>query len=86
MSRQTINSSIQKLERDGMISMKQGKGRNTIVCLTEKGEQFASKAIYPLFEIENKIWNAWTEKEQEQYLCLTMKYRDALKKYLADIY
>lgn len=36
----------------------------------------------PLFEIENKIWNEWTEQEQQQYLTLTRKYRDALKKYM----
>ena len=35
-----------------------------------------------LSEIENEIWNEWTPKEQEQYLTLTKKYRDALKKYL----
>ncbi|OUP01295.1 MarR family transcriptional regulator [Drancourtella sp. An210] len=82
ISRQTINSAIRKLEKDGIVYLEQGKGRNTIVCLTEKGKQFASEKIYPLYEIENKIWNEWTAEEQEQYLLLTQKYRDALKKYL----
>ena len=40
ISRQTINSAIRKLEKDGIIYLKQGEGRNTIVCLTEKGKQF----------------------------------------------
>lgn len=82
ISRQTINSAIRKLEKDGIVYLEQGKGRNTIVCLTEKGKKFASEKIYPLYEIENKIWNEWTAEEQEQYLLLTQKYRDALKKYL----
>ena len=85
ISRQTINSAIRKLEKDGIVYLEQGKGRNTIVCLTEKGKQFASEKIYPLYEIENKIWNEWTAEEQEQYLLLTQKYRDALKKYLNEI-
>ena len=85
ISRQTINSAIRKLEKDGIVHLKQGKGRNTIVSLTEKGEQFALKKIYPLFEVENKIWNEWTAEEQQQYLMLTQKYRDALKKYLKTI-
>jgi thymidylate synthase len=38
-----------------------------------------------LYEAENKIWNEWTPEEQQQYLELTQKYRDGLKKYLKDI-
>ena len=85
ISRQTINSAIRKLEKDEIIYLEQGKGRNTIVCLTEKGEKFALEKIYPLYEIENKIWNEWTDDEQQQYLVLTQKYRDALKKYMKTI-
>ena len=69
-------------EQDGIVYLEQGKGRNTIVCLTDRGKQFASETIDPLFEIENHIWMEWTEEEQEQYLTLTAKYRDGLEKYL----
>ncbi len=82
ISRQTINSSVKKLEKDEILYLKQGQGRNTIVCLTEKGLKFCENKIKPLFEIENKIWNEWTADEQRQYLLLTEKYRDALKKYM----
>ena len=64
------------------ISKLTGKGRNTILCLTEKGEKFSSEKIGSLHEIENKIWNEWTVEEQQQYLTLTKKYRDGLKKYM----
>ena len=79
ISRQTINSAIRKLEKDGIITLEPGKGRNTVVCLTEKGERYAAKKIAPLFQMENAIWNEWTTEEQQQYLLLTQKYRDALK-------
>lgn len=82
ISRQTINSAIHKLEKEGIIRLEQGKGRNTIVCLTEEGKNYARRKIYPLFEIENKIWADWTKEEQQQYLLLTQKYRDGLKKYM----
>ena len=82
ISRQTINSAIRKLEKEEIVYLEQGKGRNTIFCLTEKGEKFTLEKIYPLHEIENKIWNEWTSEEQQQYLTLTKKYRDGLKKYL----
>lgn len=84
MSRQTINSAIRKLEKDGIVCLEQGTGRNTIVCLTEKGKLFSKENVFPLFEIENKIWSEWTAEEQKQYLALTQKYRDALKKYMRE--
>ncbi|HIV80149.1 MAG TPA: winged helix-turn-helix transcriptional regulator [Candidatus Avanaerovorax faecigallinarum] len=85
MSRQTINSAIRNLEKEGIVYLEQGKGRNTILCLTEKGKEFAAEKILPIYKAENKIWNEWTTEEQEQYLTLTEKYRDGLKKYLIDI-
>lgn len=86
ISRQTINSAIRKLEKDGIVYLKQGQGRNTIVCLTETGKQFSAEKIIPILEMENKIWNEWTTEEQKQYLELTQKYRDALKKYVKMIF
>lgn len=85
ISRQTINSAIHKLEKDGILYLASGKGKNTIVCLTEKGKKFAAEKIYPVYEAENNIWNEWTGEEQQQYLALTQKYRDGLKKYLKAI-
>ena len=75
ISRQTINSAIRKLEREG---------RNTMVCLTKKGSNFSAEKILPLFQIEDKIWNEWTAEEQEKYILLTQTYRDALKKHLRE--
>ena len=86
ISRQTINSAIRKLEKDGIVYLKQGQGRNTIVCLTETGKKFSAEKIIPILEMENKIWNEWTAEEQKQYLELTQKYRDALKKYVKMIF
>ena len=41
ISRQTINSAIRKLEKEEIVYLEQGKGRNTILCLTEKGQKFS---------------------------------------------
>ncbi len=84
ISRQTINSAIRKLERDGLAYLEQGEGRNTLVCLTEKGRDFSKEKILPLFQMENKIWNEWTDDEQEKYIQFTQTYRDLLKTYLCE--
>lgn len=85
ISPQTINSAIRKLEKEDIVYLEQGKGRNTILCLTEKGKEFAAQKINPLYEMENKIWAEWTKEEQQKYLELTKKYRDGLRKYIPTI-
>ena len=86
ISRQTINSAIRRLEQDGIVTVEPGKGRNTVICLTERGAAFAETRIQPLFAMENRIWSEWTEEEQAQYLELTRKYRDGLKTYLNTVW
>lgn len=83
ISRQTINSAIRRLQADGIIRLEPGGGRNTVVCLTDAGRTYAAEKVGPLLEAENKIWNEWTAEERQQYLTLTEKYRDALKKHLS---
>lgn len=80
INRQTINSAIHKLEKEDIIRIEQGTGRNTIVCLTENGKKFAEEKAYVLFEIEDNIFNEWTEEEQEEYVRLNQKFRDSLKR------
>ena len=41
ISRQTINSAIRKLEKSELVYLEQREGRNTMVCLTEKGKDFS---------------------------------------------
>lgn len=79
LSRQTINSSVKKLSKNGTISLKQGNGRNTVVTLTDDGKQFAVKVIEPLFKIENNIFSKWSDKQIQDFLLLTTNYRDLLK-------
>lgn len=80
INRQTINSAIQKLKKEGIVSIEQGPGKNTIISLTEEGMVFAKEKAYVLFEIEDNIFNEWSEEEQEAYVRLTQKFRDSLKR------
>ena len=77
-----VEKSSPAISKEAMAYLKQGEGRNTLVCLTEKGRDFSAQKVRPLFQIENKIWSEWTVDEQERYLLFTQKYRDSFKKYL----
>lgn len=79
LSRQTVNSAVKKLSKKGILYLKQGDGKNTVVTLTNEGKQFANKVIAPLFEIESSIFLKWSEKQTKEFLRLTANYRDELK-------
>lgn len=80
INRQTINSAIHKLEKDGIIRREQGSGRNTVICLIEAGRAFAETRACVLFEIEDNIFNEWAEEDQQEYVRLMQKFHDSLKR------
>ena len=79
-SKQTINSSIRKLEREGHIILKPGKGRQMHIFLTETGMELAKERIFPVIEIENKVFDSLTEEESRELLRLSRKYIEILEK------
>lgn len=80
MSKQTINSSIKKLEKAGYIEFKQDKGNNKQIFLTSSGEKLVEKKIKPVIELENAVFADMTTPEERQALLrLTRKYVDLLR-------
>ena len=77
MTKSTINSAIKKMERDEILYLTPGPGRNTCVYLTEKGQKLAERTVYKVFEIENAVYESWSEEEQQTLLRLT---RDCAEK------
>lgn len=85
ISRQTVNTAIRRLEKEGVVYLEQGKGRSTIVCLTDKGKRVAEEKARPLLRIEDEIFGSWSEEELKLYLELTERYRDALSAKVEDL-
>lgn len=79
-SKQTINSSIRKLERNGYIALKPGRGRQMHIFLTNSGKELVKKRIFPVIEIENKVFESMTEEESHELLRLSQKYAELLEK------
>lgn len=86
--KQTINSSIQKLEKDGMLRLKRGKRREMHICLTEKGQQFVTENIEPVVVMENRAFEEMTPAESRELLRLTKKhlgnYRNKVKELIQE--
>ncbi len=79
ISRQTVNTAIHKLEREDIIFLEAGEGRNTRVHLTEKGKMLVEEKIRPLLDAENEVLENWPEEERQELIRLTKKYLDDFK-------
>ena len=79
ISKQTINSAIRKLEKEGIVYLKSVGSKNKNVCLTDRGKQLAKRTALRLIEIENDIFASWEKNEIEKYLELTERFLTSLK-------
>ena len=74
ISRQTINSAIKKLQSQGYITLKQGKGRDMHIYLTPDGTKYAEDIVGPVMELENSVFKEMSPEESREFLRLTQKY------------
>lgn len=84
-SKQTINSALRKLEREGMIVVENFQGKKKLVRLTEDGEKLAERSVCRLLKLENEIFESWTEEERVQYAELLQKYVVDLKEKMKEL-
>ncbi len=80
--RQTCNSAVKKLEREGLISLTTHKGAGNVkyLSLTENGIACAEKYIAPLTNADVLSFSSFTEEERDLLLSLMQRQLDYLKK------
>lgn len=74
LNKQTVNSSIQKLQKEGYIRLQSGAGREMQIFLTENGENLMKDKILPIVEAENKVFQEMLPTERSMLINLTEKY------------
>lgn len=79
LSKQTINSALRKLESDGIVCLEAVDGKSKKVGLTEKGKQFTQNNAVRLIEMENAIFESWSDSDVQKYLELTERFLFSLK-------
>lgn len=86
IGKQTVNSSIHKLEREGVVVLKSGPGRRGLLAhLTPVGLELAELTIVPMVEAELAALREFDDRELELSLLLGRRYTDALRSHFADI-
>lgn len=84
-NKQTVNSSIRKLVQEGYFYLKQGRGRDKHIFLTESGKQFVENHIVPVVQKENEAFSALKEEEQKELLRLANIYMENLRTKLNEL-
>jgi DNA-binding MarR family transcriptional regulator len=77
--RSTINSAIRKMEKENLLYLEPGDGRNTRVFLTEEGRRRSSETVGRLLRMEEGITADWNESERSQFIDLTLRFFTQLR-------
>lgn len=73
-NKQTINSTIQRLKEDGYLYLKQGKGRDKHIYLTDRGMNFMMEKVGPMVTAEDEAFLMLSIEEQKQFYSVFSKY------------
>lgn len=83
ISKQTVNSSLRRLEQDGVLYLEAAAGKKKTVCLTESGNTLVKQSAHRILEMENDIFSSWSKAEQDGYIKLTehflSEFRDRVR-------
>ena len=80
MPKQTVNSSLKKMEAEGYIELLNiNDKRSKQVCLTEKGVDLANNTVDIIISKENNALSKMDKEEQALFINLFKKYKDLLK-------
>ncbi len=85
MNKQTANSALRKLEKDGILYLEPAGGKSKRVCLTEKGFVTVHDTVERVLDIEKKIYSSWSREEWELYVQLTERYLNQVREEMRKI-
>lgn len=85
VSKQTIHSVVKKLEGQGVVRLKPGKGRKMQIFLTEGGRKLVEEKIAPVAALEAAAYGELTKEECREHLRLTRKYLEHFRKKVKEL-
>ena len=86
MPKQTVNSSLKKMESEGYIELLNiNDKRSKQVCLTEKGVDLANNTVDIIISKENNALSKIDKEEKALFINLFKKYKDLLKESFMEI-
>ena len=80
LPKQTVNSAIRKMEKEGIIFLSEKGKRRKDVNLTPEGIKRTEESVKILIGLENEILSQWGEEKVERYISDTSDYNEKMKK------
>lgn len=85
ISKQTVHSSVCKLEKEGMVRLENLDGKAKQLCATDKGSAYLEQTGGRLFEAEYHAFRNWSEEELRSFIQLLEKFNASFKKQIEDL-
>lgn len=78
-SKQTINSSVHKLEKDGILRLEPAEsGRGVRVFLTKAGKALVAERVAPFAQADYEAFSSLTKSDRESLARIQQQYLDAV--------
>ena len=74
MPKQTLNSTLRRMESEGLLTLMSDGGREKKIHLTAAGEALTERTVARVMAAENAVFSAWDSAEAAQYFTLTERY------------
>lgn len=79
INKKTTNSTIKKLEKNGLIVLKAGKYPNMHIYLTDDGKEYISNHIVPIVNMQTSVMNSVPDSDFENLVKTYSKYMKIFK-------
>ena len=86
-SKQTVNTAVAGLVKKGYLTLEMIPGTRNLkrLLLTEEGNAIVAETAQPMREAEKRAYGALSEAELDQYLSMTEKLTQALRKEMENV-
>lgn len=79
INKKTTNSTIKKLEKNGLITLKAGKYPNMHIFLTDSGKEYVQTQIVPIVNMQTNVMNSVPDSDFENLVESYSKYMQIFK-------
>ncbi|MCI8399722.1 MAG: MarR family transcriptional regulator [Oscillibacter sp.] len=73
-TKQTVHSSVRKLEKDGVLALRPGEGREIALYFTDRGRELVREKILPVMEAERTAAQGLEAEEWRTVIRLSRKW------------
>lgn len=85
LSKQTLNSAITRLEKEGIVCRLEKEKQSKGLALTQQGKKTVKEVLLPFMKKESEIFSSWSQEELSLFLELNRRYLESLKQIVKDL-